>query len=145
MLSLSMIVRNEAERLGRCLESVAGFADELVVVDTGSSDDTVAVAEDHGARVEHIDVAVRVEHLDALQDASAGLATPPCLHGIYSWMGNAPNAQAVDAVEHCGRSIFARRSRGFGAAPSSPSARPAWHRWPKISPADVRCARPGQC
>ena len=32
VLSLSMIVRNEAERLGRCLESVAGFADELVVV-----------------------------------------------------------------------------------------------------------------
>ncbi len=54
VLSLSMIVRNEAERLGRCLESVAGFADELVVVDTGSSDDTVAVAEDHGARVERI-------------------------------------------------------------------------------------------
>lgn len=54
VLSLSMIVRNEAERLGRCLESVAGFADELVVVDTGSSDATVAVAEGHGARVEHI-------------------------------------------------------------------------------------------
>jgi glycosyltransferase involved in cell wall biosynthesis len=49
-----MIVRNEAGRLGRCLESVAGFADELVVVDTGSSDDTVAVAEGHGARVERI-------------------------------------------------------------------------------------------
>ncbi|MCX5931093.1 MAG: glycosyltransferase [Cyanobacteria bacterium] len=54
MLSLSMIVRNEAKRLGRCLESVAGFADELVVVDTGSSDDTVAVAQSHGARVERI-------------------------------------------------------------------------------------------
>ncbi len=54
MLSLSMIVRNEAGRLGRCLESVAGFVDEMVVVDTGSSDDTVAVARAHGARVEQI-------------------------------------------------------------------------------------------
>ncbi len=51
MLSLSMIVKDEAARLGRCLDSVRGFADELSVVDTGSSDDTIAVAERHGARV----------------------------------------------------------------------------------------------
>lgn len=54
MLSLSMIVRDEAPRLERCLRSVAGFADELVVVDTGSRDDTVAIAERCGAVVHHI-------------------------------------------------------------------------------------------
>jgi len=53
-LSLSMIVRNEAQRLERCLASVAGFVDEMVVVDTGSSDDTVAIAERCGARVHHL-------------------------------------------------------------------------------------------
>ena len=53
-LSLSMIVRNEAERLERCLGSVAGFVDEMVVVDTGSSDDTVAIAERCGATVRQI-------------------------------------------------------------------------------------------
>ena len=50
-LSLSMIVRNEAERIAACLESVRGFADELVVLDTGSTDDTVAIAARCGAVV----------------------------------------------------------------------------------------------
>jgi tetratricopeptide (TPR) repeat protein len=53
MLSLSMIVRNEAERLERCLRSVAGFVDEMVLLDTGSSDATVAIAEGLGAVVHH--------------------------------------------------------------------------------------------
>jgi len=51
-ISLCMIVRDEAERLGRCLESARPVADELVVVDTGSTDETVAIARGHGARVE---------------------------------------------------------------------------------------------
>ena len=54
MLSLSMIVRNEAERLERCLSSVAGFVDEMVLLDTGSSDATVAIAEGLGAVVHHL-------------------------------------------------------------------------------------------
>ena len=53
-LSLSMIVRNEAERIGACLESVRGFADELVVLDTGSTDNTVTIAERCGAVVHHM-------------------------------------------------------------------------------------------
>ena len=54
MLSLSMIVRNEAERLERCLRSVKGFVDEMVLLDTGSSDATVAIAEGLGAVVHHL-------------------------------------------------------------------------------------------
>ena len=54
MLSLSMIVRDEEAHLGECLRSVQGFADEMVVVDTGSTDATVAIAEAAGARVEQI-------------------------------------------------------------------------------------------
>ena len=50
MLSLSMIVRDEEQQLGACLESVKGFCDELVVVDTGSNDNTVAIAKEAGAR-----------------------------------------------------------------------------------------------
>ncbi|MEO1069739.1 MAG: glycosyltransferase, partial [Cyanobacteria bacterium J06638_6] len=51
MLSLCMIVRDEAATLARTLESVQGVVDEIVVVDTGSVDDTVAIAQTHGAKV----------------------------------------------------------------------------------------------
>jgi len=55
MLSLSMIVRDEAAQIEDCLRSVQGFVDEMVVVDTGSTDNTVALAKALGARVEQID------------------------------------------------------------------------------------------
>ena len=55
MLSLSMIVRNEEARIGACLASVKDLVDEMVVVDTGSSDATVPLAKAAGARVEAID------------------------------------------------------------------------------------------
>jgi tetratricopeptide (TPR) repeat protein len=46
-----MIVKNEAAHLGRCLQSVAGHVDEIVIVDTGSTDGTQAIAERHAARL----------------------------------------------------------------------------------------------
>ncbi|WP_254848761.1 tetratricopeptide repeat-containing glycosyltransferase family 2 protein [Paenibacillus odorifer] len=51
MLTLAMIVKNESEKLGRCLESVRSIVDEIVVVDTGSVDDTKKIASAYGARV----------------------------------------------------------------------------------------------
>ena len=55
MLSLSMIVRDEATRIEACLRSVQDFVDEMVVVDTGSTDETVALAQACGARIEHLE------------------------------------------------------------------------------------------
>ena len=49
-LSVILITRNEEANIGECLASV-GFARELVVVDSGSTDATVAVARAAGARV----------------------------------------------------------------------------------------------
>lgn len=50
--SAVIITLNAAAQLASCLQSVA-FADEIVVVDCGSEDDTVALAQKHGARVVH--------------------------------------------------------------------------------------------
>lgn len=46
-----MIVRNAAPHLGRCLASLRAVVDEIVVVDTGSTDETIEIAEASGARV----------------------------------------------------------------------------------------------
>ncbi len=50
-LTVTVITRDEAENIDACLASVA-WADEVVVVDSGSTDDTVAIARHHSARVE---------------------------------------------------------------------------------------------
>lgn len=50
-LSLCMIVRDEGQMLPRCLASVAPAVDEIVIVDTGSTDATVEIARSFGARV----------------------------------------------------------------------------------------------
>ena len=50
-LSVGLITYNAANDLKRCLESVRGIADEIVIGDTGSTDETIAIAERMGARV----------------------------------------------------------------------------------------------
>jgi GT2 family glycosyltransferase/Tfp pilus assembly protein PilF len=50
-VSLSMIVRNEEHHLPDCLRSVAGLFEDIVVLDTGSSDGTREIAQQFGARV----------------------------------------------------------------------------------------------
>jgi tetratricopeptide (TPR) repeat protein len=52
-LSAALIVRNEADHLDACLTSIRELVDEIVVVDTGSTDATLAIAERHGAVIGH--------------------------------------------------------------------------------------------
>lgn len=54
-LSCCIITKNEGDRIAACIEAVQPIADEVVVVDSGSTDDTVAIAEGLGARVFHRD------------------------------------------------------------------------------------------
>src|SRR5579884_1319722 len=56
-LTLCMIVKNEERVLARCLDSVTALAPEIVVVDTGSTDATAAIAAARGARVSAFDFA----------------------------------------------------------------------------------------
>ncbi|MBU7581317.1 MAG: glycosyltransferase [Nostoc sp. TH1S01] len=52
-ISLCMIVKNEEFSLPKCLNSVKDFVDEMVVLDTGSSDRTPEIAQQFGAKVHH--------------------------------------------------------------------------------------------
>lgn len=50
-ISLCMIVKNEEKVLGRCLDCVKGFADEIIIVDTGSEDRTKEIAAGYTDRI----------------------------------------------------------------------------------------------
>lgn len=50
-LTVAIITKNEASTISECLKSCQGLADEIVVIDSGSNDDTVALAQAAGAKV----------------------------------------------------------------------------------------------
>lgn len=51
LLSLCMIVRDSAKTLGACLASIRQYVDEIIIVDTGSLDNTIEIANSYGASV----------------------------------------------------------------------------------------------
>jgi glycosyltransferase involved in cell wall biosynthesis len=54
-ISAFIITKNEADRIGRSIAGVSGWVDEIIVIDSGSTDDTVKAAQALGARVIHHD------------------------------------------------------------------------------------------
>jgi tetratricopeptide (TPR) repeat protein len=102
VISLAMIVRNEAARLAACLASAGPAVDEIVVVDTGSTDDTREVAHAHGARV--IDWAWR--------DDFAAARNESLRHAAGDWVLvlDADERLAPDAASHV---------RGLATAPDA--------------------------
>lgn len=50
-LSLCMIVRNEEHHLRRCLQSIPPCVSEIIIVDTGSTDQSMAIAQEFGAKL----------------------------------------------------------------------------------------------
>ncbi|MGL5381189.1 tetratricopeptide repeat-containing glycosyltransferase family 2 protein [Clostridium sp.] len=50
-LSICMIVKNEEKNIQGCIDSIKEIADEIVIVDTGSTDNTVNIAKESGAKV----------------------------------------------------------------------------------------------
>ena len=53
VVSICMIVKNEERYLDNCLKSIKKVADEIIIVDTGSIDRTVEIAENYGAKIFH--------------------------------------------------------------------------------------------
>lgn len=50
-ISLCMIVKNEEHTLRACLESVQGAVDEIIIIDTGSTDNTIDIAKEYNAKI----------------------------------------------------------------------------------------------
>lgn len=71
-LGLCMIVKDEARALGQCLNSVRDWVGEMIVVDTGSTDETVSIAGIHGATVSHFPWC---DDFSAARNAALDLAT----------------------------------------------------------------------
>lgn len=72
-ISVCMMVRNEEQVLLRALKSTVGLADEIVVIDTGSTDDTPRIALGFGARViENGDRRHKAQCRNQAQDAATG-------------------------------------------------------------------------
>lgn len=51
LLSAVIITYNEEQNIGRCLQSLVGIADEIIVVDSASTDHTCSIAEQFGAQI----------------------------------------------------------------------------------------------
>lgn len=133
-----VITRNEGDRIGRCLDSMRGLCTELIVVDSGSEDDTVAIATAHGAVVHHQDWLGYA----AQKNLAISLATQPWLLLLDAdeWL--------ADGTEHAIRNLFAdgrvesadawlltRRNRFLGqrlrgGEPMERLVRPGWRYLP---------------
>lgn len=90
LLSLAMIVKDEERFLKHCLESVRDLVDEIVIVDTGSSDATVAIAHGFGARVFHA----------RWQDDFAAARNEALSHCLGDWVLILDADEALDALDH---------------------------------------------
>ena len=101
-ISAVVIAFNEADRIADCLDSLA-FCDEVIVVDSFSTDDTVAIATARGARV----VQRAFDGYRSQKTFAASLAT-------HDWILSLDADERVDDVLRA--SIECERARGFSAA-----------------------------
>ncbi|WP_315793945.1 glycosyltransferase [Paenibacillus sp. BIC5C1] len=90
-ISLCMIVKDEAGSLQRCLDAIQDVVDEIIIVDTGSTDETIDIARGHGAVVIS---AAWTGDFSAARNLSLAAATHPwilVLDADEVWMPTAHN------------------------------------------------------
>lgn len=121
MLSAVIITRDEADRIEACLRSLA-FCDEVVVLDGGSTDDTVARARALGARVEQVDWPGFVAQKNRAVAAASGDwvlsvdADEVVSEGLREAIERELAAPRADAYRLCRRNVYLGRPLRGGLA-----------------------------
>ena len=133
-VALVMVVRNEAAGLARALASALPWVDEALVLDTGSTDDSVALARAAGARVEHF---TWVDDFSAARNQALALAGADW-HVVLDgdeWL--AEGGAALAALRHTAPGFVGalRVDSRFGEAGE---VAPSW--LPRVLPGPVRYA-----
>ena len=134
--ALVLIARNEAAAIARCLASARPWVDEMLVLDTGSTDETVALARAAGARVEHTawvdDFAAARNHALALADADWHVVLD-----ADEWLTH--GGDAIAALRHTAPAFVGaiRIDSDFGASGDNACA-PSW--LSRVLPGRVRYA-----
>jgi len=96
-IALVMIVRNESRCLARCLQSVQAHVDHIIVLDTGSTDETVAIAQGHGAQVAHF---TWVDDFSAARNAALALSDADWNLVLDADEALVGGAQTLSALRH---------------------------------------------
>ncbi len=89
-LSVCLIVKNEEQFLAQCLNSIQGLAQQIVVVDTGSTDRTVEIAKEHGAEV----------HSFAWRDDFSAARNAALEHATGDWVLMLDADEELPAAQH---------------------------------------------
>ncbi|HEY6360091.1 MAG TPA: glycosyltransferase, partial [Vicinamibacterales bacterium] len=98
-LSVCLITKNEEAHLRRCLESVRGLWDDLVIADTGSTDATVEIARDFGARIFHV----------AWQDDFSAARNFCISHATGDWILSLDADESIAVRDHAAIRSFVSR------------------------------------
>ena len=122
-ISVCLVCRNEADRLASCLESVR-WADDIVVMDLSSTDDSARIAREHGARVivrEPVPIVEMVRN-EVAEHATGTwiLALDPderITPGLADELRRAAQRDELDAI------VIPRMNYDLGYPPSDPSER----------------------
>ncbi|MBM4329122.1 MAG: glycosyltransferase family 2 protein [Deltaproteobacteria bacterium] len=112
LLSVTVIAKNEADRISRLIRSVA-FADEVVVIDSGSADDTVKICEQAGAIVRYHEWMGYARQKQLALETARGswvlcldadeLVSPEAQQEILSAISNAPEHVAAYSLPRLSR------------------------------------------
>ena len=98
-ISAIIITQNEERNIGRCIESLQGVADEIIVVDSGSTDGTETICRKAGVHFEHHDW----EGYSGQKNYANGLAT-------HSWI---LSIDADEALSPCARACWLGNKRSI--------------------------------